>query len=138
MNKLAEDKKEVSYEENVITPEEFSELEKKETKKIKLKKAEKPEASAARPEKATDVDMLVLKTEKLEGKIEAMADFRRDIFNNDRSPVPCDQVVYFLPDVIAGPLSPRRLSLSSPRRTRKSRSSMRSSRIWAPSSSSSG
>jgi chromosome segregation ATPase len=72
--------KKVTYEENVITPEEFQELEKSEGKKIKLKKSkEEPKASEARAEKASDVDLLILKTEKLEGKIEALEDLRTSV-----------------------------------------------------------
>jgi hypothetical protein len=80
---LGENEK-ASYEENVITPAEFEELEKKEKKSIKLKKVHKKEKPSAAPrpvrhEKATDVEMLVLKTEKMEGKIEAMADYREAV-----------------------------------------------------------
>jgi chromosome segregation ATPase len=81
---LAKEKAEVAYEENVITPSEFEELEKKEGKKIKVKKAssEKRPEEAPKPvrrDRATDTEMLLLKTEKLEGKIEAMADFRKAV-----------------------------------------------------------
>jgi chromosome segregation ATPase len=79
---LAKEKEEASYEENVITPSEFEELEKKEGKKIKVKKAskKKPE-EAPKPvrDSASDTEMLLLKTEKLEGKIEAMGEFRKAV-----------------------------------------------------------
>jgi len=79
---LEEKDKKSSNEENVITPSEFEELEKKEEKKVRLKKTPAKVEAVPKPprrEKATDVEMLVLKTEKLEGKIEAMADYRKAV-----------------------------------------------------------
>lgn len=80
---MAKEKAEASYEENVITPSEFEVLEKKEGGKIKVKKASKKKPDEApkpvRHDSATDTEMLLLKTEKLEGKIEAMADFRKAV-----------------------------------------------------------
>ncbi|MCK4714764.1 MAG: hypothetical protein KAT35_04260, partial [Candidatus Aenigmarchaeota archaeon] len=77
---MAEEKQSES---NIITPKEFEVLEKKEGKKIKIKKdvekAEPVEKKPARHDKATDVDMILLKTEKLEGKIEAAAEFRESV-----------------------------------------------------------
>ena len=62
-----------------FTPQEFEELEKKEGKKIMVKKPERPKDSTAlKPSgKGSDVDMLVLKTEKIEGKIEAASEDRK-------------------------------------------------------------
>jgi chromosome segregation ATPase len=71
----------VSYDKNVITPDEFEELEKKETKKkIKVKKEESSREAPVAPsrhEGGTDVDMLLLKTEKIEGKIESINEARK-------------------------------------------------------------
>ena len=52
-------KKEVTSEENVITPREFEDLEKKEGKPIKLKTDDKEEEKPQekRHEKATDIDL---------------------------------------------------------------------------------
>ena len=64
--------KDISYEENVITPEEFEEIEKKEKGK-KYKPVPKP-VSAAKKQKETEptnFETLLLKIEKLEGKLEA-------------------------------------------------------------------
>ncbi len=78
---MEEKKAKTSHEENVISPAEFEELEKKEEKRIRLKKSLKrePIPKPTRREKATDVEMLILKTEKLDGKIEAMADYRKAV-----------------------------------------------------------
>lgn len=77
---MAEKDSDVGYEENVITPEEFAELEKRETKgklaglvkKGKPEKTEKP----AEPKEKMSVDSIVLKTEKLEGRIESLEAIR--------------------------------------------------------------
>ena len=64
--------KDISYEENVITPEEFEEIEKKEKGK-KYKPVPKP-VSAPKKQKETEptnFETLLLKIEKLEGKLEA-------------------------------------------------------------------
>ncbi len=73
--------KETSQKGNVITHAEFEELEKKEAKHIKLKKVpeKEPAPEPVRQGKATDVEMLLLKTEKLEGKIESVADSRKAV-----------------------------------------------------------
>lgn len=66
-------------EEPAFTPQDFEELEKKEGKKITLKKTDKPKDSPVPKSsgKGTEVDMLVLKTEKIEGKIEAASEDRK-------------------------------------------------------------
>lgn len=64
--------KEVSPEENVITPEEFEALEKKEGRKpVKADKGKKEE-KARDFSGASDFDRIILKTEKLEGKLDAV------------------------------------------------------------------
>ena len=68
---------EVAYDKNVITPDEFDELEKKEKKKIKLKEETGPSKPGSGKDKATTVDMLLLKTEKIEGKLESIAEGRK-------------------------------------------------------------
>ena len=63
---------------NVITPEEFQELEKKEGRKIKLKGAAKTEEPKPRHSRdSVNPEMLLLKTEKLEGRLETMGEFRK-------------------------------------------------------------
>jgi len=74
--------------ENIITPEEFEELEKKETKKkflgsVRKGKEEKPEKAKEKPEpepkERVSVDKLTLKVEKLEGKMESLEELRHAI-----------------------------------------------------------
>ncbi len=78
-----EGNKDSEHEENVISSSEFDELEKKEGKSIKLKKASKedekeesPKSSSGKESGGTSMDMLLLKTEKLEGKLDAAAQSR--------------------------------------------------------------
>lgn len=73
-NKGTDPKKSISYDENRISSDEFSDLEKKEGKRIKTKESEKPSSESRAHSSATDTDMLLLKTEKIEGKIEAIED----------------------------------------------------------------
>jgi chromosome segregation ATPase len=77
------EKDKVTSESNIITPKEFEALEKKEGKKIRIKKdvekAEPVEKKPANHDKATDIDMILLKTEKLEGRIDANAEFRESM-----------------------------------------------------------
>ena len=62
---------EVSPEKNVITPEEFDELEKKEGRKPPKKKEKEEERTEV--SNASDVEKIILKTEKLEGKFDALS-----------------------------------------------------------------
>jgi len=62
---------EITPEKNVITPEEFEKIEKKEGKKPEKIETKKEEPKRVET-KATDVEKLVLKTEKLEGKFESV------------------------------------------------------------------
>ena len=71
--KGVEAKKDLTYEENRISTDDFADLEKKEGKKIRLDSKKKDSPATPRGDaRATDVDLLLLKTEKLGGKIEAM------------------------------------------------------------------
>ncbi len=65
------EEKDVSPEENVITPEEFEAIEKKEGRKPP--KIEKKEEKEVKVKGASDIEKIILKTEKLEGKFDAMA-----------------------------------------------------------------
>jgi len=77
----------IPEEENVITPQEFEELEKKEKKpkkglfsKKKEKKASRPEAAEIMPsrkEKASDIDKLFLENEKIQAKLETIEELRQ-------------------------------------------------------------
>jgi len=64
------DEKDISPEENVMSPEEFEAIEKKEGRKPP--RIEKEEKREVRIKSASDIEKLVLKTEKLEGKFDVM------------------------------------------------------------------
>jgi chromosome segregation ATPase len=73
-------KKEVSYEDNKISSEEFNELERKEGKKIKIKESEEePKSRPPIKTAASDTDLLLLKTEKMEGRIESITETNKAI-----------------------------------------------------------
>jgi hypothetical protein len=65
------DEKDISPEENVITPEEFEAIEKKEGRKPP--RIEEKKEKEVKMKGASDIEKLILKTEKLEGKFDAMA-----------------------------------------------------------------
>ncbi len=72
-------KEDISPEENVITPEEFAEIEKREgKKKILIKPVKKPKEEKKPKHESgnAEIDNLILKTEKIEGRLEAIEEMR--------------------------------------------------------------
>lgn len=72
------------YEDNVITPEEFAELEKKEAKRKLVGGEKKPEPKKEPKEEkpksgVSSLDELVLKVEKMQGKIESLEEIRHAV-----------------------------------------------------------